>query len=62
MSGLQQDKYLNDLNPDAVQVELCTEAVDVSADRPAADCTPRVIPIHPEAFVPIKSAAILWNQ
>jgi starch phosphorylase len=34
----------------------------VSADRPASDFTPRIIPFHPEAFVPIESAEILWCQ
>ena len=32
----------------------------VSADRPASDFTPRVIPFHPDAFVPLESAQILW--
>jgi hypothetical protein len=34
----------------------------VSADRPPADFTPRVIPFHPEAFVPLESKEILWYQ
>jgi Phage integrase, N-terminal SAM-like domain len=32
----------------------------VRADRPADDFTSRVIPRHPEAFVPLESAQILW--
>ena len=84
----QVQVYLDELNPDAVQVELYADALDgyepvrhamvrgeplfgesawhysavVSADRPATDFTPRVIPFHAEAFVPIESAEILWYQ
>ena len=32
----------------------------VPADRPAGDFTPRIIPHHPEAFVPLEAAQILW--
>jgi starch phosphorylase len=84
----QAQVYLDELNPDAVQVELYAEALDggepvrhimvrgeplvgesgwrysaaVRADRPASDFTPRVIPCHPEAFVPLESAQILWYR
>ncbi|MGD0548744.1 MAG: alpha-glucan family phosphorylase [Terracidiphilus sp.] len=84
----QVQVYLDELNPDAVQVELYADALDgrdpvrlamvrgeqlvgesawrysavVSADRPATDFTPRIIPFHTEAFVPIESAEILWYQ
>jgi starch phosphorylase len=34
----------------------------VRADRPAADFTPRVIPCHPEAFVPLEATEILWYK
>ena len=34
----------------------------VRADRPVTDFTPRVIPWHPEAFVPLESAEILWYK
>jgi starch phosphorylase len=34
----------------------------VRADRPAADFTPRVIPCHPEAFVPLEATEILWYR
>jgi starch phosphorylase len=82
----QVQVYLDELNPDAVKVELFADALNgcepirhvmvrgeplvgenawhysaaVSADRPAADFTPRVIPCHPDAFVPLESAQILW--
>lgn len=82
----QVQVYLDEMNPDAVQVELYAEAINgaepvrqamvrgeslvgenawrylaaVRADRPAAHFTPRVIPRHPEALVPLESAQILW--
>jgi starch phosphorylase len=34
----------------------------VRADRPAGDFTPRVIPRHPAAFIPLESAQILWYR
>ncbi len=34
----------------------------VGADRPADDFTPRVIPSHPEAFVPLEAPQILWYR
>jgi len=84
----QAQVYLDELNPDAVQVELYAEPLEgcdpvrhimvrgeqlvgesawsysalVSADRPPADFTPRVIPFHPEAFVPLEAKEILWYQ
>jgi starch phosphorylase len=35
-------------------------SVAIHADRPAGDYTPRVVAHHPEAFVPLESAQILW--
>ncbi len=35
-------------------------SVAIRADRPASDYTPRVVAHHPEAFVPLESAQILW--
>jgi len=32
----------------------------VPATRPAADFTPRIVPFHPEAFVPLEAPDILW--
>ena len=84
----QVQVHLNELDPDAVQVELCAEAlgdgepfrqamvrgerlvgestwrysVSIRADRPAADFTPRVVPSHPDAFVPLEAAQILWYR
>jgi glycogen phosphorylase len=34
----------------------------VPASRPAADYTPRLIPHHPEAAVPLEAAHILWQR
>ena len=34
----------------------------VRADRPVIDFTPRIIPCHSEAFVPLESAEILWYK
>jgi starch phosphorylase len=34
----------------------------VPATRPASDYTPRVIPSHPNAFVPLEAAQILWEH
>jgi starch phosphorylase len=34
----------------------------VPATRPASHYTPRVIPDHPQAAVPLEVAQILWHQ
>jgi glycogen phosphorylase len=34
----------------------------VPADRPAGDYTPRIVPYHPEALVPLEEAHILWHH
>jgi len=34
----------------------------VSSDRPASDYTPRVIPWHPDANVPLETSEILWRH
>ncbi len=34
----------------------------VSATRPAADYTPRIIPFHPDATVPLEASQILWQK
>jgi starch phosphorylase len=81
--------YLNDLDPDAVQVELYADPLDgnmperqvmlrgqqlvgavhgyvysaqVPASRPASDYTPRLIPYHPDAVIPLEAAQILWQR
>jgi len=33
----------------------------IHANRPASDYTPRVIPYHPQAAVPLEAAQILWR-
>ena len=37
-------------------------SADVSATRPASDYTPRVVPSHPEAIVPMEESHILWQK
>jgi glycogen phosphorylase len=81
--------YLDELDRDAIQVELYAEALDgtdlvrqvmvrgealigsenaydysaaVPASRPASDFTPRVIPYHKAASVPLESQQILWYR
>ncbi len=79
--------YLDELDRDAIRVELYAEPVDegepvrremargeplvgaenayhysaaIPSNRPASDYTPRIIPNHSEAFVPLESPQILW--
>jgi starch phosphorylase len=33
----------------------------VPANRPASDYTPRVVPYHPQALIPLEAAQILWR-
>ncbi len=82
------DVHLDELDPDAVRVELYAEplgggepvrqvmareetlgcerswrySATVATDRPAGDFTPRVIPYHPQAFVPMEANQILWYR
>jgi starch phosphorylase len=84
----QVQVYLDELNPDAVRVELYGDGIDgsepvhhdmargeslagenawrytaaIRADRPARDFTPRIVPYHPEAFVPLEAAQVLWYR
>ena len=34
----------------------------VSATRPAEDYTPRIVPYHPQAFIPLEDSHILWQR
>ncbi len=34
----------------------------VSATRPAGDFTPRLIPYHPDAIIPLEATQILWQR
>ncbi|HWB98648.1 MAG TPA: alpha-glucan family phosphorylase [Bryobacteraceae bacterium] len=34
----------------------------VPSSRPAADYTPRIVPYHPKAFVPLEASQILWQR
>jgi len=80
--------HLNEMNPDAIQVELYADAANgdepirqvmvrseslvgqnvwrysasVPATRPAEDFTPRIVPCHPDAFVPLEAPEILWQR
>ena len=81
--------FLDDINPDAVTVELYanpqkdaapstyamdrgerlvgatsgfTYSVSIPTSRPAADYTPRLVPQHVGAFVPLEAPFILWHE
>jgi glycogen phosphorylase len=81
--------WLDELNPDAVAVELFADGrdggapvrypmtkgqalvgsesgytftVSIPADRAAADFTPRLVPAHPSARVPLECRQILWYR
>jgi starch phosphorylase len=81
--------YLDELDPEAVKVELYAEGLNggapirqamnrgerligsangfiytarVPATRPAADYTPRLIPYHSGASVPLEASFILWHD
>lgn len=80
--------HLDEMDPDAVQVELYADAVhggdpirqalvrgealvgqnvwrysgSVPATRPPKDFTPRIVPFHPDAFVPLEMPCILWHR
>jgi starch phosphorylase len=84
----QVQVYLDDLDPEAIQVELFAEPVNggevirqsmargeqlvgargfsysgrVPASRPAKDYTPRLIPFHPAAKVPLEEPRIFWQR
>jgi starch phosphorylase len=80
--------YLDELDPDMVQVQLYAEAFgdypvvveplqrgaalpgavssfvyagEVAAARPAAHFTPRIVPFHPAARVPLEASQVLWG-
>jgi len=85
----QVQVFLDDINPDAVRVELYAEAQKdaapitqpmnrgerlvgaesaftytafVPTTRPAADYTPRLVPQHVGALVPLEAPFILWHK
>jgi starch phosphorylase len=85
----QAEVFLDDLNPDAVSVELFAEgqngsapsripmnrgerlvgsedgfmyAVRMPATRAAADYTPRLVPFHRGASVPLEAPFVLWHE
>ncbi len=84
----QVQVFLDDLDPNAVRVELYAEgrngdessrhtltrgarlvgsensfscSAQIAAIRPAADYTPRLVPQHDRAFVPLEAPFILWH-
>jgi starch phosphorylase len=85
----QVQVFLDNIDPDAVSVELYADAqkdedpftlamnraespdeatsaftysASVPAGRPVADYTPRLVPNHPGALVPLEAPFILWHQ
>jgi starch phosphorylase len=76
--------YLDELDPNAVQLELYAEGepvhvmtrgellagsmnafgftATVASDRPAGDFTPRIVPHHAAAAVPLEAQQILWYR
>jgi starch phosphorylase len=67
--------YAESLPPDAGPVRVTMESREmltgsgvslyhatVSKGRPASDYTPRVIPYHAEASVPLEANFILWHE
>jgi starch phosphorylase len=87
--AFQVQVFLDDIDPDAVRVELYAEARKdavpiaqpmnrgerlvgaatgftytsvVPANRPAADYTPRLVPQHVGALVPLEAPFILWHD
>ena len=81
--------FLDDVDPDALMVELYAEAqkegdptvhamsrgerlieatsaftysASVPTGRPVADYTPRLVPRHAGAFVPLEASFILWHE
>ena len=85
----QVQVYLNDMNSEAVRVELYAERENdagpitqtmnrgerlvgaasgftytavIPANRPAAEYTPRLVPLHAGALVPLEAPFILWHD
>jgi glycogen phosphorylase len=81
--------FLDDLDPDALRVELYADAqkdgspimhamaraeplagdkgaftysASIPVSRPVADYTPRLVPQHAGAFVPLEAPFILWHE
>ena len=50
------------LGPIAAAVNGFIFQVKVSGERSAGDYTPRIVPYHPEAFIPIEDAHIHWMR
>ena len=70
---LKVELYANPLGKDAAVFETMTPCdkgtdatvsylIQVSATRPASDYTPRIVPRHPSASVPLEAAEILWQR
>ena len=50
------------IGPIAAAVNGFIFQVKVSGERSPGDYTPRIVPYHPEAFIPIEDAHILWMR
>lgn len=75
VEDVKVELYLDPLNGEAptiskmIRIEAISGSGDgyiysaeVSASRPAKDYTPRVVPNHPEALVPMEEFHILWQK
>ena len=47
--------------PESSDADGAVYSVRVAATRPATDYTPRIIPHHPRALIPLEAAQILWH-
>lgn len=50
------------MTPGRTSLGEITYYASVPASRPAADYTPRVVPLHPDAVVPLECQRILWQR
>jgi len=41
---------------------VCHYSASVPATRPAEEFTPRIVPFHPDAFIPLEATDILWYR
>lgn len=73
--AIQMELYAEPLNGDAAVREVmvreealvgsesaCQYSASVPATRPAGDFTPRIIPYHPAAAIPLEAPQILWYR
>jgi starch phosphorylase len=53
---------LGSIKKEASSSGVYTYTAALPATRPAGDYTPRVVPYHPDALVPIEANQILWYR